>query len=118
MVETSKAKCLKTETTENTPPPMRPLPTRANNTTTALLFNRPYCLVVATPRSEIPNRWAWHNCQEFNCGLLSNNRSDRAEHYLNHMICPYRPTGWYQAPYPDDRNLVIRDDIFTQVWRG
>ena len=33
------------------------------------------------------------------------------------MVCPYRPTGWYQAPYPDDRNLVIRDNIFTQVWR-
>ena len=58
MVETTKAKCLKIETTENKPPPMRPLPTRANTTTTALLSNRPYCLVVATPRSETPNRWA------------------------------------------------------------
>ena len=115
LLEITRAKCLKA--LENTPPPMRPLPTRANTTTTALLFNRPYCLVVATPRSEMPNRWAWHNCQEFNCALISNDPSDRAEHYLNHMMCPHRPTGWYQAPYPDDRNLVIRDNIFTQVWR-
>ena len=109
LLEITRAKCLKA--LENTPPPMRPLPTRANTTTTALLSNRPYCLVVATPRSEVPNRWPWHNCQEFNCGLISNNPSDRAEHYLDHMMCPYRSTGWYQAPYPDDRNLVIRDNI-------
>ena len=113
MIEITRAKCLKAS--ENTPPPMRPLPTRAKTTTTALLSNRPYCLVVATPRSEIPHRWAWHNCQEFNCGLISNDPSDMAEYYLNHMMCPYRPTGWYQAPYPDDRNLVIRDNIFTPL---
>ena len=117
MLQTSRAKCSKSESSELTPPPMRPLPTRVNNTTTALLSNRPYCLVAATPRSEIPNRWAWHNCQEFNCGLISNNPNDRAEYYLNHIVCPYRPTGWFQAPYPDDRNLIIRDSIFTQAWR-
>ena len=33
--------------TEFTPPPMRPLPTRVNNVTTALLSNRPYCMVSA-----------------------------------------------------------------------
>ena len=41
MLETTRSKCLKTETSENTPPSMRPLPTRANNTTTTLLSNRP-----------------------------------------------------------------------------
>ena len=117
MLQTSRAKCSKSESSECTPPSMRPLPTRANNTTRSLLPNRPYCLVAATPRSEILNRWAWYNCQEFHCGLISNNPNDRAEYYLNHIVCPYRPTGWFQAPYPDDRNLIIRDSIVTQAWR-
>ena len=117
ILETTGAKCSKSEIPENLPPPMRPLPARANNATTAQQSNRPYCLVVATPRTETPNRWPWHSCQEFNCGLISNDPSDRADHYLNHMVCPYRPTGWFQAPYPDDRNLIIRDNIFTQVYR-
>ena len=93
MLQTSRAKYSKSESSEFTPPPMIPLHTRANNITTALLSNRPYCLVVATPRSEILNRWGWHNCQELNCGLISNNPNDRAEYYLNHIVCPYRPTG-------------------------
>ena len=58
MLQTSRAKCSKSESSECTPPPMRPLPTRTNNISTALLSNRPYCLVAATPRFEIPNRWA------------------------------------------------------------
>ena len=110
---TSTAKCSKSEFT---PPPMIPLPTRANNTTTPLLSNRPYFMVAAKPRSETPNRWAWHRCQDFNCGLMSNNINERPEHNLNHIVCPYRPTGWFQALYHDDRNLIIRDSIFTQAW--
>ena len=70
MLQTSTTKCSKSEFT---PPPMRPLLTRVSDTTTALLSNRPYCMVAATPRSEIPNRWEWHRCQEFNCGLMTNN---------------------------------------------
>ena len=48
---------------------------------------------------------------------MSNNVNDRPAYYLNHIVCPYRPQGGFQAPYHDDRNLVIRDSIFTQVWR-
>ena len=102
--------------TECTPPPMRPLPTRVNDATTALLSNRPYCMVSASSSPGIPNRWAWHRCQEFNCGLMSNIMNDRPEYYLNHIVCPYRPTMWFQAPNHDDRNLNIRDSTFLQVW--
>ena len=114
VLHTSTSKCSKSEFT---PPPMRPLPTRVNDTTTALLSNGPYSMVSASPRSGIPNRWEWHRCQEFNCGLMSNNMNYRPECYLNHIECPYRPTGWFQAPYHDDRNLIIRNSIFTQVWK-
>ena len=48
---------------------------------------------------------------------MSNNVKDMPEYYLSHIVFPYRPLGWFQAPNHDDRNLVIRKTTYLQIWR-